>query len=261
MTTFDDRFSGQEAQEISTWLEHREPRDIGTIKRAASGNEDQATGAVSGTDGSSVPALGVLSRFESWSAVASTMLHKAETLSGWNPESVELHEAAWELYLSKVSTLPFFTSTNSRQRDVSISATSLKPIIDALDAMTSASAVRDVFAAIVESVKKVATVAVENRQAEDKRSYLAQGVLSIRDSQLHVAYFVAPALMTYRAGKGYDPATQVLSIRGFSGVLDFGKCQRHAAMLLGWTGITAEEWCRRTTSAAAEPNGSPAWDV
>lgn len=252
---------GYETQAISAWLQddhrrfERRPRNL-----AADQTEDQGTGAVSGTDASALPDLGPLAAFDGWASVASTILYKAQTLAAWDPVGTSFDDQAWTLYLSKVGTIPFFLTMDSTSRDIQMSPGHLKVVADTVVEFTGGIATKGVCADVLTSVKKIATVVAQNKGAHDKTSWVSQGLISIFNSRLYVQYLYSTILMVYSAAKkGYNLSGTDVTIRRFVGTLDFDKCKRSSAALLGWTAEAAAQWSQQTSSADAKPNNSPAW--
>lgn len=210
---YKNRSEYQEAQELATWLTPVQisPALQNKYQQRDGLGEDQGAGAISGSDGSRLPDLGLLASFDNWLSVASTILYKASTLSGWNPASTTFNADAWNAYLAKVGTIPFFLMTDSKSRDVNISSTSLKATIDAVSDMIQAISTGDLFNGVVTSIQKIATVAVENKGQTQKDNQQTQGVLSVKASNLYVGCFWTSISMEYKSGKGYEQLNQSIS--------------------------------------------------
>lgn len=262
MSTYGNRSRYLEAQEIAAWLTPIQTTGtLGARYQQRDGtSEDQGAGAISGSDGSRLPDLGTLASFDNWLSVASTILYRASSLAKWNPASTTFDSDAWNAYLYKVGTIPFFLMTDSKSRDVSITSTSLKGTIDAVSDMIGAITTGDVLNGVITSIQKIATLAIENQGLTQKDNQQTQGVLSVKASNLYVGCFWTSITMEYKKGKGYEQLNQSISIRRFYGVLDFAKCQRNSDAIKQWDGQSVGDWGNNTGSAGKQPNQSPAWN-
>ena len=258
----------QEALEIASWANptpriSHETLTKSLVGRGATmfdaGNQDAGVGNYSGSDGSTLPDLGPLATFSTWPSVASTILHKAESLSHFNPGSVEFDPVVWAEYLRKFSTMPFFLSFTSDTREASISSLSLDKAVNAVDDLIKSFVSADVFNSVVTSIKKIAQLAIENKGQTQKNNNQQQGVLSVRSSQLYIGTIRTVVTMEYKSGKGYEQINQNISIYRAFGVVDFDKCKRSAATLLAWDNQSVGDWENDTGSAPKPPNNSPAW--
>ena len=210
-------------------------------------------------DGSALPDLGSLSTFGSWESVASTIVHKAVTLSGFNPGSADFDPVAWNNFLHKFATIPFFLTYTFDNRDASISKISLQKGVDAISDLVENIMTPANFQGIVTTIKKIATLALENQGQTQKNSNQQVGVLSRHDKTLYLGAVRTQVEMEYKSGKGgYEPLQQTLTIYRGYGVLDFDKCIRNAKTLIKWDSLV-NAWVRNTSSYAVSPNGSPAW--
>jgi hypothetical protein len=225
-----------------------------------SGNNDQAVGNDAVGDGSSLPDLGSLSEFGSWESVASTIVHKAVTLSDFNPGSPNFDLIAWNNFLQKFSTIPFFLTYQYDNRNASISSLSLEKGVDAVSDLIESFMTPQNFQGVVTAIKKMATLALQNEGQRQKNNNQQVGVLSRHASQLYIAAVRTAVAMQYKSGKGYEQLQQTLDIYRGYGVLDFDKCKRNASTLLEWDREDVDEWENGTASASLPPNQSPAWN-
>ncbi|MER0243585.1 hypothetical protein AAHZ94_16500 [Streptomyces sp. HSW2009] len=255
--------SHREALEVAMW-QAPAPRPDEAARAAIalvdSDGNDQAVGNKVVGDGSSLPDLGPLSNFGSWETVAVTILHKAATISDFNPESEVYDPVAWNNYLQKFSTLPFFLSYTSDTRNASISLLSLEKGVSAVSDLLQNIVTEQNRTDIVETIKKVAQLAVESDGQPQKQSNVQVGLVSRHAGQLYVGVVRTTVEMQYKSGKGYEPLSQTLDIGRGYGVLDFEKCKRSTSKLLEWDHRSVDEWERGTGSAQKPPNQSPAWD-
>src|SRR5262245_54568488 len=114
----------REAVEIALWQTPSPELDAATMSALSpfdAGDDDQGVGNKAGGDGSSLPDLGPLSKFGSWESVGSTIVHKAVTLSKFDPGSANFDPVAWANFLQKFATIPFFLTYVLDTRDASIS--------------------------------------------------------------------------------------------------------------------------------------------
>lgn len=258
----------QEALQIASWampspmVQYPElaKKLKGPLASAAfAGTLDKGVGNVFGGDSSLLPDMGPLADFESWESVAATICHRAEKTSGFNPGDTKFDQNAWNEYLRKFSTIPFFLSFTSDSRSASISSLSLEKSVSAVDDLIKSFVTADVFTAVVTSIKKIAQLAIENEGQTQKNNSQQQGVLSRKGSQLYLGTIRTEVTMEYKSGKGYEQLSQSLSIHRAYGVLDFSKCKRNSDLIREWDGRDAEEWGANTASYSKRPNGSPAW--
>ncbi|WP_438016864.1 hypothetical protein WMF18_39715 [Sorangium sp. So ce315] len=258
----------QEALDIASWLIPAPviPHEMLTTLKLSGGralddvSEDSGTGNTFGGDGSILPDLGPLKSLGSWPSVGSTIVHKVEQLTGFNPASTDFNPTSWNAFLQKFSTMPFFLNFTSDSRVASISSLSLDQAVGAVDDLLKAFTTENTFNAVVTSIKKIAQLALENKGQTQKNNFQQQGVLSVKESQLYIGTIRTIVEMKYKSGKGYEQLTQEISVyRGF-GVLDFSKCIRQHEILEGWDGQNVEEWEKGTASAPVPPNQSPAWN-
>ncbi|NKE62037.1 hypothetical protein FXN61_36910 [Lentzea sp. PSKA42] len=262
MTKISESQLRREAVEIALWEMPSPEPDAATMSKLPldTGSKDQAVGNNAVGDGSSLPDLGPLSSFGTWESVASTIVHKAETLSNFNPGSSNFDPVAWNNFLQKFSTIPFFLTYTYDNRQASISSLSLKNAVDAVSDLIQNIMTPENFDGIVTSIKKMGTLALENEGQTEKNSNQQVGVLSRHASQLYLGAVRTEVAMEYKSGKGYEQLQQSLYVYRGYGVLDFDKCIRNASTLLAWDGQDVDQWAGGTDSATLPPNQSPAWN-
>ncbi|KZB86008.1 hypothetical protein [Amycolatopsis regifaucium] len=253
----------REALEVALWqtpFPELEAVAADVRSRFDSDSNDQAVGNKAGGDGSSLPDLGPLSKFGSWESVASTIVHKSVTLSKFNPGSANFDPVAWNNFLYKFSTIPFFLTYTYDNRNASISKISLEKGVNAVSDLVENIMTPENFQGIVTTIKKIATLALENEGQKQKNSNQQVGVLSRHNQNLYLGAVRTEVEMEYKSGKGYEQLQQTLKVYRGYGVLDFEKCKRNAETLLKWDGKDVEEWENETASAPKPPNQSPAWN-
>lgn len=253
----------RETVEIALWLTPSPTPDAATLSELSqfdAGSGDQAVGNNVAGDGSTLPDLGPLSDFGSWESVASTIVHQAETLSGFNPGTPQFDPVAWNNFLQKFSTIPFFLTYQYDNRHASISSLSLEKAVDAVSDLIESFMTPQNYQGVVTAIKKMGTLALQNQGQTEKNSNQQVGVLSRNASQLYLGAVRTEVAMQFKSGKGYEQLQQTLSIYRGYGVLDFDKCKRNAAKLLAWDGQDVDDWEHGTASASLAPNQSPAWN-
>ncbi|MFT2015985.1 hypothetical protein ACMA1D_09105 [Streptomyces sp. 796.1] len=224
----------------------------------ADGN-DQAVGNKAAGDGSSLPDLGPLSAFGTWESVASTIMHRAVAISDFNPESEVFDPVSWNNYLQKFSTMPFFLSYTSDQRDANISSLSLEKGVNAVDDLLKNILAPAAWEGVLTSIQKIGQLALESEGKTQKQSNQQTGVLSRRSSRLYLGVVRTMVEMKYKSGKGYEQLEQTIVVRRGYGELDFEKCKRSASKILEWDSKNVDEWEKGTGSYHKPPNNSPAW--
>jgi hypothetical protein len=263
MTEISQAQLSREAVEVALWELPPPELDAATrdaIRELDSGDKDQAVGNKAGGDGSQLPDLGALSSFGSWESVGSTIVHKAVTLSGFNPGSATFDPVAWNKFIEKFATIPFFLTYTFDNRNASITKLSLKNAVDAVSDLVQNFMTPQNFEGIVTTIKKIGTLALENQGQSQKNTNQQVGVLSRHASALYLGAVRTDVSMEYKKGKGYEQLQQSLTVYRGYGVLDFNKCQRHSATLLKWDGQDVDDWENQTASAPKPPNESPAWN-
>jgi hypothetical protein len=253
----------REAVEVALWDTPSPELDaamMAELSQLDSGDNDQAVGNKAGGDGSVLPDLGSLSSFGSWESVASTIVHKAVTLSGFNPGSPDFDPVAWNNFIQKFATIPFFLTYTFDNRQASITKLSLKNAVDAVSDLVENIMTPQNFQGIVTTIKKIGTLALENKGQTQKNTNQQVGVLSRHASTLYLGAVRTDVTMEYKKGKGYEQLQQTLNVYRGYGVLDFDKCRRHSDTLLKWDGQDVDDWENGTASASKPPNESPAWN-
>lgn len=221
---------------------------------------DQGLGNTFGTDGSTLPDLGPLSPLDNWGSVAAVIDRKAQQLANFDPTAKDHDNAIWQAYATKFGTIPFWLQTTKQDRTVNISSLSLEAAVNAVDDLVRGIATASTFDVVMQSIKKIAQLALENKSSEQKNNFQQQGILSVKASQLYSGYLRTRVVMKYKSGKGYEQITQSISVQQFYGVLDLAKCKRNASTILGWDQTDVENWENNTSSAPFSQNESPAWN-
>lgn len=190
--------------------------------------------------------------------MASTLLFKTAVMSGFDPGSLTFDPVAWDNFLKKAATIPFFLSYTYDNRNVSLSAPSLDSIIDAVSDLVRNFMNPQNFEDVKTTIQKMAATAVRNKAQPEKVSNQQLGILSRHDGGLYLGFVRTALVMQYNQDKGgYDPPPQPLTIYRGYGALDFEKCLRNADTLLTW-GSHVNAWVRDTSSYAVAPDGRPA---
>ncbi|WHT22972.1 hypothetical protein N8J89_18445 [Crossiella sp. CA-258035] len=264
MTEISQSQSGQEALAIALWQTPFPEPDTGTISELSQSDapsQEQVVGNIAVGDGSVLPDLGAdLSKFGSWESVGSTIVHRAETLSGFNPKGGKFDPVAWEKFLNKFTTIPFFLAYTLDYRDAAISKTSLKKAVDAVADLLENITTKENFEDILKTIKKVVAVAVKNNGQKEKNANLQVGILSRNKGKLYLGAARTTVQMVYKKGKGCEQLQQTLKIYRGYGVLDFDMCKRNADTLKKWDFKNVDDWVRDTNSYGVPPNDSPAWN-
>lgn len=255
-----------EATELAYWLTPLPELQLESyaLYRAGAGDKSHELGTIrqfAPDSATPLPDLGPLKKFGSWASVAATIDRKAIQLSGYNPAATEFDEVKWEAYKQKLSTAPFWTTKTTRLRQAEIASLSLKGAVDAVEDIAVAFVSAGSIGAIIEGIKKIGQLAVENEGKTNKESFQEQGVTSEKNGLLYVGQIRTSVEMTYKSGKGYQQSRQSLIINSFHAVLDFDKCKRSAATLLDWDFNDIEEWENSGNSQHQQPNNSPAWNI
>lgn len=254
-----ERRARQEAVQLSMWLTPM----VATVQVSALAedqSEDQGTGNDFGSDGSALPDLGALSPLGSWASVAATIQRKAQQLANFDPTATSYDPVAWEGYLYKLATAPFWLDLAQNNREVKISSLSLDKTIDAISDLITTVATDATFDSVVTSIKKIATVALNNQGQSQKDNFQQQGLISVKNSVMTVANLRTSVQMQYKSGKGYEQLTQEINIQRWYGTLDYEKCKRSAETILSWDKTDVDEWASNSNSVSNVPNDSPAWN-
>jgi hypothetical protein len=263
MTEISEFQSRRAATELALWEMASPQRDAATMSLLSqfdSGSDDQGVGNNAVGDGSTLPGLGELSDFGSWESVAATIVHKAESISGFDPGSTTFDLQSWNTFLTKFATVPLCLRYTYDYREANISSLSLKSALDAVDDLVKSFMSPEDYLGIVESVKKVGQLALSTEGRAQKNSNQQIGCLSVHASNLYLGVVRTTVSMEHRKGKGYEQLTQTLQVYRGYGVLDFDKCKRSADKLRDWDGKDVDDWTNDTASASQQPNQSPAWD-
>ncbi|MFE4515848.1 hypothetical protein ACFRMQ_16850 [Kitasatospora sp. NPDC056783] len=253
----------QEALEIALWdtpSPKPDAESMSKLQQVYSDSNDQAVGNKAVGDGSALPDLGPLASFVTWESVAATIVHKAVTISGFNPGATVFDPVAWSEYLRKFSTIPFFLTYTSDIRHASISSLSLEKGVNAVSDLLENIMTPTDFKGVVTSIKKIGQLALESEGQTQKNSNQQTGVLSRNERSLYAGAVRTAVEMKYKSGKGYEQLQQTIDVYRGYGVLDFDKCKRQAETLLKWDGKSVEDWENDTASHPKPPNQSPAWD-
>ncbi|MET7357241.1 hypothetical protein ABZS76_02210 [Streptomyces sp. NPDC005562] len=263
MTEISQSQARREAAELALWETPSPEPDaaaLSLLSRFDSGSDDQGVGNNAVGDGSRLPDLGALSDFGSWESVAATIVHKAESVSGFDPGGTTFDLKSWNNFLTKFASIPLCLQYTYDYREASISSLSLKSALDAVDDLLKSFMSPENYLAIVESIKKVGQLALSTERQTQKNSNQQIGCLSVHASKLYLGVVRTTVSMEHKKGKGYEQLTQSLQVYRGYGVLDFDKCRRSADKLLDWDGKDVDDWANGTASASQQPNQSPAWD-
>ncbi|MER7970173.1 MULTISPECIES: hypothetical protein [unclassified Streptomyces] len=253
----------REAAEIALWESPSPEPDAAAralLSQFDSSSNDQGVGNNAVGDGSRLPDLGPLSSFGSWESVAATIVHKAASVSGFDPGGTTFDLKAWNDFLTKFATIPLCLQYVYDYREANISSLSLKSAVDAVDDLLKSFMSPENYLGVVESIKKVGQLALSTERQTEKNSNQQIGCLSVHASRLYLGVVRTTVSMEHKKGKGYEQLTQTLQVYRGYGVLDFDKCKRSADKLLGWDGKDVDDWANDTASASQQPNQSPAWD-
>lgn len=263
MTNISPAQLNREAREVALWQTPYPKPDAATLAsltQLTGESDDQGAGNKAGGDQSILPGLGPLASFGTWESVGSTIVHQAELLSDFNPGSVKFDPVAWENFLKKFSTIPFFLTYVYDYRTASISKVSLEKAVDAVSDLIQSFMTPENFAGVVTSIQKIGQLAMESEGKKEKNSNQQVGVLSRHESKLYLGAVRTSVEMEYKTGKGFEQLHQDISVYRGYGVLDFDKCIRHAETLLRWDRQDVGEWEAQTASEPYKPNDSPAWN-
>jgi hypothetical protein len=156
--------------------------------------------------------------------------------------------------------MPFWLQTLKQDRTVRISSLSLGAAVNAVNDLVKDIATESTYQMVIDSIKKIAQLALENKSSEQKNNFQQQGIVSVKSSQLYAGYLRTTVAMTYKKGKGYEQMTQDITVQLFYGVIDLYKCRRCAPTIRDWDRTDVDEWVNNTSSAPFPPNDSPAWN-
>lgn len=253
-------------KEIALWELPLSPEELNAMRGVRADKdpeigEDQGIGNNVSNDGSSLRDLPEnLKKFGSWLGVAATINRKAYQVSKFDPASPTFDEDSWYSYNNKFKSLPFWLYVTHKQRDAAITELSLSPLIDAVanlfEEIVTESSLND----IKTSIKKIAELAVNNREQSQKDTYEQNGLISIKNGELYFANTRTIVEFTYHEGKGYQQLKQTLNVRTTLGKLDLDKVARSADKILSWDETDVDAWETATGSNPLPPNESPAWN-
>jgi hypothetical protein len=260
----------REALEIAMWAEVRQspPREVlaqlgllGPDGRVlADSNQETGVGNAYGGDNSGLPGLGPLESFGSWQSVAATILRKTQDSAGFDQSSTLFDLIRWIIFELQFRTMPFLTNITGDSRSVSISSLSLSPAISAVTDLVGGLVTSDALTGVINSLKKIGQLAVENKGQQEKNSNVQQGVLTVVNGDLRLGRLRTTVQMEYKTGKGYQQLNQQITVSRLFGSLDYDMCIRNAETLLKWDGQDVDGWVNGASSSPYPPNTSPAWD-
>ncbi|WP_116198750.1 hypothetical protein [Amycolatopsis circi] len=264
MRTSNEEQSRREAFEIAIWAEGKPklpPEVLAKLDQLASDGRDQETavGNACGGDNSGFPGLGPLASFGSWQSVAATIMRKTADSAGFNQSSTAFDLFRWIVFGTQFTTMPFLSGITGDSRSVSISSLSLSPAISAVTQLVGELVTPDTLAGIVNSLKKIGQLAVENKGLREKNSNVHQGVLTAVNGNLRLGRLQTAVQMEYRTGKGYQQLNQQITVSRLFGTLDYAMCIRNAEILLAWDRQDLHDWLKGASSSPYPPNHSPAW--
>ncbi|MGW2543395.1 hypothetical protein ACWC5I_21570 [Kitasatospora sp. NPDC001574] len=221
---------------------------------------DTGVGNAYGRDDSGLPELGPLEPFASWQSVAATIMRQIERSAGFDPSSTAFDAVGWANYSYQFETLPLLQYVVHEGRHASISSLSLAPVISTVTGMIGDLVPPDTLAGIINSIKKIAELAVMNKGAQQKDNHAQQGVLTVKDGDLRLGLLRTTVQMKYEKGKGYEQLNQQINVECRYGPLDYDRCIQEAGTLLAWDRTDVDEWLDRASSWDYQPNTSPAWN-
>lgn len=270
MSTLIQEQARREALEIAVWAQGRQapPREmlakLGLLgpdgREFDDGDQEAGVGNAYGGDNRGLPGLGPLASFGSWQSVAATILRKTEDSAGFDQSSTLFDLVRWIIFELQFETMPFLTAITGDSQSVSISSLSLSPAIWVVTELIGGLVTSDTLDGIINSVKKIGQLAVENEGQQEKDSNVQQGVLTVVDGDLRLGLLRTTVQMEYKTGKGYQQLNQQITVSSIIGSLDYGMCIRNAETLLEWDGQDVDDWVNGTSSSPYPPNTSPAWD-
>jgi len=259
VSTLDEEQLEREASAIARWVEAR--RDAPVRLDEFDGSQETGVGNTYGGDDWGLPDLGPLSEFGSWGSVAATILRKTEESVGFDPSSTEFDPWAWVQFVCQFQEMPFLTNViGPDTQSAYISSLSLLGAIWAVHDLIEWLVTPDTLTGIINSVKKIGQLAVENEGLQEKDTNVQQGVLTVVDGDLRLGLLRTTVQMRYETGKGYQHLYQQITVSRLFGSLDYGMCIRHADTLLDWDAQDVDDWTNSASSSPYSPNTSPAWD-
>ncbi len=225
------------------------------------GGQETGVGNTCGGDDGGLPDLGPLSDFGSWESVAATILRRTEEAAGFDPSSTVFDPVAWIRFVCQFQEMPFLTRTvGPDSSSAYISSLSLLGAIWVVRDLVEWLVTPDTLTGIINSVKKIGQLAVENEGRQEKDSNVQQGVLTVVDGDLRLGLLRTTVQMQYETGKGYQHLYQQITVSSLFGSLDYGMCKRQAELLLEWDGQDVDAWVEGASSSRYPPNTSPAWN-
>ncbi|MFE4515851.1 hypothetical protein ACFRMQ_16865 [Kitasatospora sp. NPDC056783] len=254
----------REALEIAIWAEGRPAPLWETLEKLGllgdDSHQETGVGNTYGWDSSGLPGLGPLAPFGSWQSVAATILRKAEDSAGFDQSSTEFDVIRWINFRDQFETMPFLADITEDSHGASISSLSLRPVISAVTNLVGGLVTSDTLTGIINSIKKIAELAVQNKGRQQKNSNVQQGVLTVVNGDLRLGLLRTTVQMEYKTGKGYQQLNQQVTVSRLFGSLDYDKCVRNAETLLEWDGRDVHDWVNGASSSPYPLNTSPAWD-
>jgi hypothetical protein len=259
----------REALEIAMWAQGRQPppREVlaklqllGPDGELDDSNQETGVGNAYGGDDSGLPGLGPLAFFGSWQSVAATILRKTEDCTGFDQSSTLFDLIQWIIFEIQFATMPFLTGITSDSRSASISSLSLSQAISAVTELVGGLVMSDTLTGIINSLKKIGQLAVQNEGRQEKDSNVQQGVMTVVNGDLRLGLLRTTVQMEYKTGKGYQQLNQQITVSRRFGSLDYDMCIRNAETLLEWDGQDVDSWVNGASSYPYPPNTSPAWD-
>ncbi|EGX58608.1 hypothetical protein SZN_16937 [Streptomyces zinciresistens K42] len=270
MSTVNQQQLLREALAIAMWAQPKQapPREAlaklglpGPVGRELDyGDQETGVGNTCGGDSGGLPGLGPLAPFGSWQSVAATILRKTEDSAGFDQSSTLFDLIRWIIFELQFETMPFLAQVTDDSRDEYISSLSLSPAISAVTDLVGGLVTPDTLTGIINSVRKIGQLAVQNEGQQEKDSNVQQGILAVVDGDLRLGLLRTTVQMEYRTGKGYQQLNQQITVSRLFGSLDFDMCIRHAETLLEWDGRDVDDWVNGASSSPYPPNTSPAWD-
>lgn len=270
MSTLVHEQSRREALEIALWAQGSQVPSqevlatlglLGPDGRVlADGNQETGAGNAYGGDNSRLPGLGPLASFGSWQSVAATILRKTADSAGFNQSSTLFDLIRWIVFDLQFRTLPLLTNITGDSRNVSISSLSLSPAVSAVTELVGGLVTPDTLTGIINSIKKIGQLAIENKGWQQKNSNVHQGVLTVVNGDLRLGRLWTTVQMEYKTGKGYQQLHQQLSVRRLLGSLNYDMCIRNAEILRKWDGQDVDDWVKGASSHRYSLNTSPAWN-
>lgn len=261
MSTLNQEQLRRETLEIAMWAQGRPapPREVLAKLELDDSNQETGVGNVYGGDNSGLPSLGPLASFGSWQSVAATILRKTEDSAGFDQSSTVFDPIRWIFFELQFETMPFLANITDDSRSVSISALSLWPAISAVTELVGGLVTSDTLTGIINSLKKIGQLAVQNEGQQEKDSNMQLGVLTVVNGDLRLGLLRTTVQMEYETGKGYQQLNQQITVSRLFGSLDYDMCIRNAETLLEWDGQDWNGWVYGASSFPYPLNTSPAW--